>query len=53
VKTFPFFERIAKGPANGLVHAFNQITTPDAVNSLGGTIITEIGTVNLSSGFAW
>lgn len=45
VKTFPFFERIAKGPSNGLVHAFNQITTPDAVNSLGGTIITEIGTV--------
>lgn len=45
VKTFPAFERLAKGPANGLVHAFNQITTPDS-SALGSTIITELGTVN-------
>jgi len=45
VKVFPAFERLAKGPANGLVHAFNQITTPDSA-ALGSTIITELGTVN-------
>jgi hypothetical protein len=49
VKTFPAFERLSRGPANGLVHAFNQITSPDSTNGLGGTIITELGTVNYVS----
>ena len=41
VKRFPFFERIRKEPANGLVHAFNQQTaTGDAVFQ------TETGTVS-------
>ena len=40
VKRFPFFDRIRKEPANGLVHAFNQQTaTGDAVFQ------TETGTV--------
>jgi hypothetical protein len=40
VKKFPFFERIRKEPANGLVHAFNQQTAyGDAVFQ------TETGTV--------
>jgi hypothetical protein len=52
VKTFPAFERIAKGPANGLVHAFNQITTPDA-SSFQSTVMAELGTVNyVASTFA-
>ena len=40
VKKFPFFERIRKEPANGLVHAFNQQTAY-------GTAVfqTESGTV--------
>lgn len=49
VKTFPVFDRLAKGPANGLVHAFNQITSPDSTDALGGTIITELGTVSYVS----
>lgn len=48
VKVFPAFERLSKGPANGLVHAFNQITTPDS-SALGSTIITELGTVSYVS----
>ena len=40
VKKFPFFERLRKEPANGLVHAFNQQTAyGDAVFQ------TETGTV--------
>jgi hypothetical protein len=51
VKSFPAFDRLAKGPANGLVHAFNQITSPDS-SSLGSTIISELGTVGyVSSSF--
>ncbi len=49
VKTFPVFDRLAKGPANGLVHAFNQITSPDSTDALGATIITELGTVGYVS----
>lgn len=49
VKQFPVFERLARGPANGLVHAFNQIVSPDSTNGLGGTIITELGTVTYVS----
>lgn len=48
VKTFPYFERIAKGPANGLVHAFNQITSPDP-SSFQSTVMAELGTVNYTS----
>lgn len=48
VKTFPYFERIAKGPANGLVHAFNQITSPDP-SSFQSTVISELGTVSYTS----
>lgn len=40
VKRFPFFERIRKEPANGLVHAFNQQT------GFGDAVFqTETGTV--------
>ena len=40
VKKFPLFERIRKEPANGLVHAFNQIS------SYGDAVFqTETGTV--------
>jgi hypothetical protein len=48
VKTFPAFERLKKGPANGLVHAFNQITSPDA-SAFQSTIIAELGSVNYVS----
>lgn len=51
VKVFPAFERFAKGPANGLVHAFNQITSPDA-SGFQSTLISELGTVGyVSSSF--
>jgi hypothetical protein len=43
VKRFPFFDRIRKEPANGLVHAFNQQTAFDASN--GALFQTETGTV--------
>ena len=49
VKTFPAFERLAKAQSNGLVHAANQIVLPDATNGLGGTIITELGTVSYTA----
>lgn len=45
VKVFPAFERLAKGPANGLVHAFNQITSPDS-SAFQSTVISELGSVN-------
>lgn len=45
VRKFPAFQRIRKGQANGLVHAVTQMTSPDSTNALGGTIITELGTV--------
>jgi hypothetical protein len=48
VKQFPAFERLAKGPANGLVHAFNQITTPDA-GAFQSTLISELGTVSYAN----
>jgi hypothetical protein len=44
VKQFPAFERLAKGPANGLVHAATQITSPDS-SSLGSTVVSELGSV--------
>src|SRR6266702_939285 len=48
VKQFPAFERLAKGPANGLVHAFNQISTPDA-GAFQSTLISELGSVSYAS----
>lgn len=42
VKKFPFFERIRKEPANGLVHAYNQITSyGDAVFQAENGEVTE------------
>lgn len=46
VRQFPIFDRLAKGPSNGLVHAATQVTSPEDGYSLGGTLITELGTVN-------
>lgn len=46
VRNFPVFERLAKGPSNGLVHAATQITSPEDGYSLGGTLVSELGTVN-------
>lgn len=40
VKTFPAFERMTKVPANGLVHAWNQITDYGDAE-----FMTELGTV--------
>lgn len=40
VKTFPYWDRIAKEPANGLVHAYNQITAYGDAQ-----FMTELGTV--------
>lgn len=48
VKTFPAWDRIEKLPSNGLVHAANQITAPDT-QSLGASVITELGTVSYAS----
>lgn len=44
VQSFPAWERIQHGQANGLVHAFNQMTAPDG-NALGSSAISELGTV--------
>lgn len=49
VKTFPVFERMRKAQANGLVHAFNQISTPDS-GGLGSTVIQELGSVSYTTG---
>lgn len=47
VKEFPVFERLAKGPSNGLVHAATQITSPEDAYSLGGTLLSsELGAIN-------
>ena len=49
VKVFPAFDRLSKGPANGLVHAANQITSPDS-SALGSTILaSEITAVSYVS----
>lgn len=40
IREFPFWDRVAKEPANGLVHAYNRVT------SFGGAeFMTELGTV--------
>jgi hypothetical protein len=48
VKEFPWFDRVDKGPSNGLVHAADQIIAPDS-NSLGQSVITELGAVTYNS----
>lgn len=48
VRSFPAFDRIAKGPSNGLVHAATQMTAPDT-NSLGSSVITELGSVGFTN----
>jgi len=53
VRAFPAFERVRKGPSNGLVHAFNQMSQPDPNYSSSSntisTAITEIGTVSYTA----
>lgn len=41
VTRFPAWERMKKKPANGLVHAFNQITSPASGASLFATVLTS------------
>lgn len=41
IRTFPAYERIAKEPANGLLHAWNQITAYG-----GAKFMAELGTVS-------
>ena len=46
VKKFPFFDALRHGPANGLVHAANQVTAIDN-QALGSSLIsTDVGVVN-------
>jgi len=45
VKQFPWWERISKPPSNGLVHAYNQITSVGTLDQSQITI-DELGTVN-------
>jgi hypothetical protein len=44
VRTFPLWEAISKGPSNGLVHAYNQISAPDT-GGQGSSLISELGGV--------
>lgn len=41
VTRFPAWERMGKKPANGLVHAFNQITNPANGTSLFSTVLAS------------
>lgn len=41
VREFPVFERLAKGPSNGLVHAATQVTSPEDSYTLGGTLLSS------------
>jgi hypothetical protein len=53
VQNFPGWDRMKKVEANGLSHAFNQITSPDGGAALGSSIIPDLATVNFyASGFA-
>jgi hypothetical protein len=49
VKRFPWYDRINKAQSNGLVHAWNQMTSPDNTNALGGTVIAELGSVTYTA----
>lgn len=49
VKRFPWYDRITKAQSNGLVHAWNQMTSPDNTNALGGTVISELGSVTYTA----
>lgn len=44
VRNFPLFDAMNKGQANGLVHAYEQMTAPDS-QALGSSLISELGTV--------
>lgn len=53
VQNFPGWDRMKKVEANGLSHAFNQITSPDGGATIGSSVIPDLGTVNFyASGFA-
>lgn len=53
VRKFPAWDRLRKVQANGLVHAFNQITSPDGGAALGASVIADLATVTFySSGYA-
>ena len=45
VREFPAWDIMPKEPANGLVHAATQITTPANGATLGSTIISEAAQV--------
>jgi hypothetical protein len=42
VRKFPLWEAIQKAQSNGLVHAYEQMTAPDA-GALGSSLIAELG----------
>lgn len=46
VTRFPAWERIKKEEGNGLVHAYNQVTSPDGGAALGSSVIQDLTTVN-------
>lgn len=46
LKSFPVFEKLRKDQANGLVHTATQITSPENGYSLGGTVISELGSIS-------
>lgn len=48
VKSFPWYDRIEKGPSNGLVHAADQVIAPDG-SALGSSVVSELGTVSYTS----
>lgn len=49
IKRFPWWDRLSKQQSNGLVHAATQITAPDT-GAAGSTLISELGTVNYTTG---
>lgn len=49
VSKFPWWEMMASGASNGLVHVANQITATDS-NALGATAISETGAITYVSG---
>lgn len=53
IKTFLLYEQLSKVPSNGLVYAFNQMTTPDpnmsTTSNTISTVVTELGTVGFTA----
>jgi|GEM_PF-1465844 len=53
VKQFPFYEMIPKEPANGLVHAFDQMVSPDpnttSTSNTISTVVSDLGTVGFTA----